>query len=236
MKVGTSLIFLLVVCGIGVCSIGTAAAQPAGPPAGYKIDPEFTKTSPDGAITIEQYVNKDTDDYKWQFWVRRQGTFTLLDREPAEYPAGFLFTNDLKWIVREQKIGSGTSTLYLYRLAPHGYVPASMKPLGDLAWAFLKTRPDWRKIAKEPEYHESANLLEGLEENYRWLGVDWPANRYILITLSGDADIKSRKPMQTSVVHGWRCRYDLQTGKFDAPALFSDNNAKAVVPERPGAF
>ena len=30
------------------------------------------------------------------------------------------------------------------------------------------------------------------------------------------------KPMQTSVVHGWRCRYDLQTGKFDAPALFSD--------------
>jgi hypothetical protein len=236
MKVRTSLICLLVVCGISVCSIGTAAAQLAGPPAGYKIDPKFTKTSPDGAITIEQYVNKDTDDYKWQFWVRRQGTFTLLDPEPADYPAGFLFTNDLKWIVREQKIGAGTSTLYLYRLAPHGYVPASKKPLGDLAWAFLKTHPDWRKIAKEPEYHESADLLEGLEENYRWLGVDWPVNRYILITLSGDADIKSRKPMQTVVVHGWRCRYDLQTGKFDAPALFSDNNAKAVVPERPGAF
>jgi hypothetical protein len=54
----------------------------------------------------------------------------------------------------------------------------------------LKTRPDWRKIAKKPEYHESADLLEGLEENYRSLGVDWPANRYILITLSGDADVK----------------------------------------------
>jgi hypothetical protein len=38
--------------------------------------------------------------------------------------------------------------------------------------------------------------------------------------------------MQTSVVHGWRCRYDLQTGKFDAPALFSDNNAKASCPSR----
>jgi hypothetical protein len=236
MKVRLSLMWLLVVCGIGACSIGMAAAQPAGPPAGYKIDPKSTKTSPDGAITIEQYVNKDTDDYKWQFWVRRQDTFTLLDPEPAGYPAGFLFTNDLKWIIREQKIGSGTSTLYLYRLAPHGYVPASKKPLGDLAWSFLKTRPDWRKIAKAPEYHESADLLEGLEESYRSLGVDWPANRYLLITLSGDADIKSRKPMQTSVVHGWRCRYDLQTGKFDAPALFSDNNAKAVVPERPGAF
>jgi hypothetical protein len=32
-------------------------------------------------------------------------------------------------------------------------------------------------------------------------------------------------------VNGWRCRYDLQTGKFDVPALFSANNAKAIVPE-----
>jgi hypothetical protein len=37
--------------------------------------------------------------------------------------------------------------------------------------------------------------------------------------------------MQTGVVNGWRCRYDLQTGKFDVPALFSADNAKAVVPE-----
>src|SRR5690242_14644330 len=111
MKVRTSLIGLLVACGIGVCAIGTAAAQLAGPPAGYNIDPEYTKTSPDGAITIEQYVNKATEDYKWQFWVRRQGTFTLLDAEPADYPADFLFANDLKWIVRLQKIGSGESTL-----------------------------------------------------------------------------------------------------------------------------
>ena len=193
-EVRTSLTCLLIACGIGVWGIDTAAAQPAGPPAGYNIDPEFTKTSSDGAITIEQYVNKDTYDYKWQFWVRRQSTFTLLDPEPAGYPAVFVFTNDLKWIVRLQKIGSGESTLYLYRLAPDGYVPASKKPLGDLAWAYLKTRPDWRKIAKEPEYHMSAYLLKGLEENYRWLGVDWPANRYILISLSGDADIKGRKP------------------------------------------
>jgi hypothetical protein len=230
------LIGLLVVCGIGVCSIGTAAAQPAGPPAGYNINPEFTEKSPDGAITIEQYENKETDDYKWQFWARHQDKLTLLKPKQPDYPAGFRFANNSRWLVRMQKTGSGESTLYLYRLAPHGYVPASEKPLGDLAWAYLKTRPDWRKIAKEPEYHMSAYLLKGLEENYRWLGVDWPANRYILIALSGDADIKSRKPMQTSVVHGWRCRYDLQTGKFDAPALFSANNAKAVVPGWPGAF
>jgi len=231
MKVGTSLIGLLVVCGIGVWGIGTAAAQPAGPPAGYKIDPEFTKTSPDGAITIEQYVNKDTDDWKFQFWARWQGTFRLLEPEQPDYPAEFLFTNDLKWLVRIQKTGSDELTLYLYRLDPHGYVPASKNPLGDLAWAYLKTRPDWRKIKKEPEYHIMANLVKGIEENYRWLGVDWPANRYILISLSGDADVKGRKPMQTSVVHSWSCRYDLQTGKFDVPALLSDHNAKAVVPE-----
>jgi hypothetical protein len=208
---------------------------------GYKIDPEFTQTFADGAISIEQYVNKDTDDYKWQFWVRRQGTSTLLDPEPADYPADFLFTKDLKWIVRMQKTGSGESTLYLYRLAPQGYVPATKKPLGDLAWAYLKTRPDWRKIAKKPEYHETADPLEEpskpcpcggwLEENYRWLGVDWPANRYILITLSGEASIKGRKPQQTGVVNDWRCRYDLQTGKFDVPPLFSDHNAKALVPQ-----
>jgi hypothetical protein len=37
--------------------------------------------------------------------------------------------------------------------------------------------------------------------------------------------------MQTGVVHGWRCRYDLQTGTFDVPAGFSGHNAKEVVPE-----
>jgi len=234
MKVRIFLIGLLVVCGIGVSGIGTAAAQPAGPPAGYKIEEKYTKTSPDGAITIEQYLNKDTDDWKFQFWVRQQGAFTLLDPEPVIYPAAFLFTNDLKWIIRFQKTGSGESTLYVYRLTPHGTVPASKKPLADLAWAYFKTRPEWRKIAKAPEYHISSGLLEGekgLEENYRSLGVDWPANRYLLIWLWGEADVKGRKREQTSVVHGWSCRYDLETGKFDVPALFSDDNAKAIVPQ-----
>jgi hypothetical protein len=226
MKVRTSLIGLLVVYGI---SIGTAAAQPAGPPTGYSIDPEFTEKSPGGAIAIEQYENKN--EYKWQFWVRRDGTFTPPDPEPADYPAGFRFTNDLKWLVRMQKIGSGESTLYLYRLGSQGFVPATKKPLGDLAWAYIKSRPEWRKVKKDPEYHISANLLKGTEENYRWLGVDWPENRYPLIGLSGDADIKTRKPMQTGVVNGWRCRYDLQTGKFDVPRFFSNHNAKAIVPQ-----
>jgi hypothetical protein len=231
MKVRIALIGLLVVCGIGLSPIRAAAAEPAAPSAGYTIDPEFTEKSADGAISIEQYVNKETDDWKWQFWVRRQDTFTLLDPEPAGYPAGFRFTKDLKWIVRYQKTGSGELSLYLYRVTPQGTAPSSKKPLGDLAWAYLKTRPEWRRIAKAPEYHEAAGLLKGFDDNYRWLGVDWPANRYLVITLSGDADVRGRKPMQTGVVNGWHCRYDLQTGKFDTPAVFSDNNRKAVVPK-----
>jgi hypothetical protein len=149
----------------------------------------------------------------------------------AGYPADFIFTKDLKWIVRVQKIGSGTSTLHLYRRTPQGYLRASKKPLGDLAWDYMKTGPDWGKLVKAPEYHESAYLMKGLKENYRGLGVDWPANRYLLIGLSGDADVRGRKPMQTGVVNGWHCRYDLQTGKFDVPARFSRDNAKAVRPE-----
>ena len=230
MSLRTYLMGLLVAGGIVAGSIGTAAAQPAAPAAGYTLDEKYTRKSPDGSVTIEQYLNKETDEWKFTFWVRRQDTFAQLDPEPADYPAGFVFSGDLKWIVRGQKTGSGESTLYLYRLTPHGYVRANKEPLGDLAWAYMKTRPDWRKIVKAPEYHENAYLLKGLEESYRELG-DWPANRYVLIGLSGQADVKGRKPSQTSVVNGWHCRYDLQTGKFDVPAAFSANNAKALVPE-----
>jgi hypothetical protein len=94
----TSWIGLFVACSIGVCS-GADAVQPAAPPAGYKIQEKYTRKSPDGATTIEQYLNKEADDWKWQFWARRQDAFTLLDPEPADYPADFVFTNDLKWIV-----------------------------------------------------------------------------------------------------------------------------------------
>jgi hypothetical protein len=130
-----------------------------------------------------------------------------------------------------QKEGSGEQTLFLYRLGPQGYVAATKEPLADLAWAYMKTRPEWRKVKKAPEYHIFAGLRQGLPDNYRELGVQWPANRYLVIGLSGDADVKGRKPSQTGVVNGWWCRYDLETGKFDVPAQFADENAKAVVPQ-----
>ncbi|WP_246666670.1 hypothetical protein [Bradyrhizobium guangdongense] len=230
MKARAFLIGVLMAGGIGISNAATAA-PPAAPPAGYAIAEKHTKTSPDGATTIEQYLNQETDEWKWLFWARRAGTFALLDPEPAGYAAAFVFTNDQNWIVRLQKTGSGEQSLYLYRFTPQGYVSATKKPLGDLAWAYMKSRPDWRKIVKAPEYHEAAYLWEGFEDNYRKLGVDWPANRYLVIGLSGDADVKRRKRSQTAVVNGWHCRYDLQTGKFDVPPSFARDNAKAVVPE-----
>jgi len=96
------------------CVIGSASAEPAaGPAPDYILHPDHTQKSPDGAITIEQYMKSTDDDVFWQFWIRREGTLTLLNNEPASYHAGFRFTNDMQWLVRMQKTGAGYSTLYL---------------------------------------------------------------------------------------------------------------------------
>jgi len=213
---------------LAACAVG-AAAEPAGPSADYKIDTQYTATSPDGAITIEQYAKNDPQNgYAWQFWVRRQGTLNLLDPKPADYPAGFRFTNNSQWLVRMQKIGAGYADLYLYRLGPAGFTPATKKPLSDLAWAYFESRPETQKIEK-PNLHISADLVKGVDDNYKWLGESWPDSRYIVVTLSGELDSNAHHG-QISQVHGWRARYDLQTGKFDVPADFAANNKQALVP------
>ena len=209
------------------CAIGSASA--AEPAADYKINPELTEKSPDGAIVIEQYMKATDDDVVWQFWIRREGTMTLLNAEPAGYPAGFRFTNDLHWLVRMQKTGAGYATLYLYKSGAKGFVPATRRPIGDLAWDYLRKRPEFRKV-EQPTFHISTHLLKGTEQNYSLLGVNWPENRYLVLTLSGDVDANGEHH-QLSSVHGWRCRYDLQKGTFDEPAEFAKNNAEALVPQ-----
>lgn len=90
------------------CAVGAVAAQAAGPAADYKINPEYTSTSPDGATTVEQYARISADgDYTWQFWARRQDKLTLLKPEQPDYAAGFRFTSDSRWLVRMQKTGAG---------------------------------------------------------------------------------------------------------------------------------
>src|SRR5690349_16911305 len=153
--------------GLLLAATSAAAAQPLAPPEGYKLDPEFTEKAPDGTATLEQYAKDDADGgYAWQFWIRRADKLSLLDPEPADYPAGFRFTNDSKWLVRMQKTGSGEASLYSYRLGPQGFVAATAQPIGDLAWAYFYSRPEARKIEK-PDFHISAGLVKGLEENYR---------------------------------------------------------------------
>ena len=210
---------------------GAAAAQAPAPPEGYKLDTEFTEKSPDGATIIEQYAKTDAErGYSWQFWVRRGDKATLLEAEPADYPAGFRFTNDSRWLVRMQKTGAGYADMYLYRLGSEGYVAATEKPLSELAWAFFNSRPEARKMIK-PDYHISAGLVKGVDDNYRWMGVKWPGNRYLVITLWGEAD-SNEQHGQLRTVRGWRCRYDLTTGRFDVPPSFARYNAKAIAPER----
>jgi hypothetical protein len=36
---------------------------------------------------------------------------------------------------------------------------------------------------------------------------------------------------RSATINGWRCRYDLQTGKFDVPKEFAKDNAKALLPQ-----
>jgi hypothetical protein len=206
-----------------------AAAPSGGPPAGYQINAEYTEKSPDGAITIEQYFKDDPDNgYAWQFWVRRGGTLSLLDKQD-DYPAGFRFTNNSQWLIRMQKTGAGYADIYLYRLGPSGFAPATKKPLSDLAWAYFYGRPEARKIEK-PNLHIFAGLVKGVDDDYKSLGETWPANRYLVIGLSGDLDPNAHHG-QILQVHGWRTRYDLQTGKFDVPADFAAGNKKALVPQ-----
>jgi hypothetical protein len=211
---------------LAVCPL--AAAEPAGPGPEYKIDPEMTQTSPDAAYTIEQYHKSDADDnWTWQAWVRAKDSkdrATLL-KPDQDYAAGFRFSNDLHYLVRMQKTGSGEATLYLYRFGKDGFESATAKPFGDLAWAYFYSRAESRKI-KRPDFHMMVNLVKGLDEDYRWLGVDWPNNRYVVVALSGETDTHG----QVGTVNDWRCRYDLQTGKFDVPEQFAKPNAKALVP------
>jgi hypothetical protein len=212
-----------------VCAITATAAQTVGPSADYKIDPEFTAISPDRTTTIEQYAKIDADgNYTWQFWAQHQDKLTLLKPEQPDYAAGFRFTNDSQWLVRMQKTGSGESTLYLYHLGPQGFVAATGKPFGDLAWAYFKNLPDSRKI-RRPDFHIEAGLLKGTDDNYRWMGENWPDSRYLVITLSGEV-LPNGQHGQLRSLRGWRCRYDLQTGTFDVPPEFAVNNAKAIAP------
>jgi hypothetical protein len=216
--------------GVLLACLSPAKSEPAGPSAEFKIKEEYNVKSPDGATTVEQYFKTDKDDnYIWQFWARRSDSMTLLGPEQQDYPSDVRFTADSNWLVRMQKTGSGEGSLYLYKLGPQGFVAATKKPLSDLAWAYFYSRPESRKVMK-PDFHINSGLLKGTDDNYQWTGQKWPDSRYLLIGLWGEVE-PNRKHHQLQTVRDWHCRYDLEAGKFDVPAIFAKDNAKALAPD-----
>jgi hypothetical protein len=207
--------------------VASPALAASGPPPGFVLtdDADLAFTSPDKTTLIEQYKKETEDlDLKWQAWARHGDEMTELKPE-QDYPAGFRFTNDSRWLVRMQKTGSGSQDLHLYRAEKGTFVGATKRSLSDLAWAYFHSRSDTRKM--KLDYHISADLVGGTEDAYRGLGVNWPDNRYLVISLSGAMD-KHPKNVAVKGLADWRCRYDLKTGSFDVPAVFAKTNAEAL--------
>ena len=207
--------------------VASPALAASGPPPDFVLtdDADLAFTSPDKATRLEQYMKEGEDfDVKWQVWARHGGEMTELRPEQG-YPAGFRFTSDSQWLIRMQKTGSGEQDLHLYRVVNGTFTNATKTSLSDLAWAYFHSRTDTRKM--KLDYHISANLVKGTEEAYRGLGVKWPDNRYLVISLSGEMD-KHPKNVAVKGLADWRCRYDLKTGTFDVPAMFAKANAEAL--------
>ena len=226
--------------GTGFLLIGFIIAAPAhadGPGSQFKRLADETFTSPDRQVRVEQYSRKSGEfDRVYQFWTfdkaRRRGFVLNPDEqdELAGYPAGFRFSPNSQWLVRMQKLGAGTQTMFLYRRNGYQFLPATAKPFGDLAWEYFFGQPVAKEIHRDIRdvdalNHSQVNLLKGLDENYAWLGQHWPDSRYIVISLSFDAQGED-KPLPW--VEGWRCVYDVKTGTFSIPRDFADHNAKTV--------
>jgi hypothetical protein len=218
-----------------VALVTVAPASADGPGRKFKHLTDQAFTSPDGEVRIAQYSRTSGNDVVHQFWSfdQKQRGSLLNPREGSDlagYPAGFRFSPDSQWLVRMQKLGAGYHTLFLYRRSGHQFASATAKPLGDLAWAYFYSQPIAKEIKRDPKDHDSLNhaqvhLLKGLDENYAWLGQHWPDSRYLVISLTFDAQ-GEEKPLPW--VEGWRCAYDMKTGQFSIPPDFADHNAKTV--------
>ena len=230
---GRTAIFLL----LALVTAAPARADNPGHEWTRLTEADFTSTSPDGEIRIEQYSRKkEEDDLVYQFWSfdQRHQNGTLLnpgeDTDLAGYPAGFRFSRNSLWLVRMQKLGAGYHTLFLYRRTDDRFSTATPKPLGDMAWDFFFSQPIARKVKRTSKdidrlNHKQAHLLQGMDDNYARLAKRWPDSRYIALSLSFDSQGEER-PLPW--ITGWRCVFDTRTGQFSIPADFARHNAKAV--------
>ena len=225
-----------------VVLLGLAAATPA---RAAMPDSELTKleepddtfTSPDGQVIIEQYSRKkDEYDHIYEFWAfdAKHEHGVLLnpgeDLNVAGYPAGFRFSPNSQWVVRMQKIGSGTHTLFLYRRKGTDFVPATPKPLGEMVWDYFYSQPISQKIHRKSAdrhsiNHAQINLLQGVDDNYASEGRKWPDSRYLVLSLSFDAQGEDRK---LPWLDDWQVVFDTKTDKFSIPPDLAKNNAETI--------
>ena len=226
---------------LGLAALPAHAAGP-GPEFKLNADTDDIFTSPDQQIRVEQYA-KDTGDegFLFQFWTfdeKRQHPSLLNAGESidlAGYPAGFRFTSDSQFLVRMQKTGAGFQTLFLYRRNGFEFSPVTPKPLSEMAWDYFWGSPASKKLRRSAKDRDSlshvfAALVKGLDDNYASLGQHWPDSRYVVISLSFDAQGED-KPLP--YIEDWWCAYDLKTGTFSVPAAFARHNAQAFTNPRP---
>ena len=167
---------------LGLASVATVSAATPGSELTRRTDKEDTFTSPDGQVSIEQYwKNKDENFRVYQFWAfdAKHQHGVLLNRDEdddlAGYPAGFRFSPNSQWVVRMQKIGSGTQTLFLYRRNGFQFSSATPKPLAEMAWDYFFSQPVSRKMHRKSGDrdqldHNQVNLLQGVDDNYASMG------------------------------------------------------------------
>ena len=224
-----------------LCIAMAAPARADGPGAGFKLETDGTFISPDKTMRLEQYARTAEDGaYVFQFWTfdrNHRHAFLLNPGEKGDdetnYAAGFRFSTDSRWLVRIQKLGSGSQTLFLYRRNGYQFSPATKKTLGDLAWDYFFNTPTSKGMYRNPENgpdHAFVALVRGMEENYAWMGQHWPDSRYIVISLSFDMQ---GEDIKAPWIEDWQCVYDLKTGAFSVPPDFAEHNAKAVTQPEP---
>ena len=228
----TGLVLLL-----GFASIATACADMPGKEMTRLTEADDTFTSPDGQVIIEQYW-KDKGEYDrvYEYWAfdAKHERGSLLNRDQytddARYPAGFRFSPNSQWVVRMQKLGSGTHTLFLYRRNGSRFSEATPKPLGDMAWDYFYSQPISRQIHRKSGDrdsidHPQVHLVHGVDDNYASMGKHWPDSRYLVLSLSFDAQGED-KPLPW--VEDWQCVFDTKTDKFSIPADLAKKNAETI--------
>lgn len=228
----TGLVLLL-----GFASVATARADMPGSEMTRMTEADDTFTSPDGQVIIEQYW-KDKGEYDrvYEYWAfdAKHEHGVLLNRDQytddARYPAGFRFSPNSQWVVRMQKLGSGTHTLFLYRRNGSQFSEATPKPLGDMVWDYFYSQPISRQMhrkAKDRDSidHPQVHLVQGVDDNYASQGRHWPDSRYLVLSLSFDAQ-GADHPLPW--VADWQVVFDTKTDRFSIPADLAKNNAGTI--------